>query len=568
MRATERRRRRIQFDAKSIEVLEVSDQFAALSRNGLIVTANTAARRLLGLADGTELVGCHLPDFIASDYRRIIQDMLELNVIDITSFPLLILLPDGRTQQAEIKVHPARELGEGCTIVTLRDLAAETRLAIKARRMDKMFRLLVDNAMHMICRCRNDRVVYINRAGRQLVLEDTATGRVDWPVWDFFDEPYRSLFAEDMSLLLDETDRVPVRFRRRDGVILDAQIRVTHLPSSSGDVEYMLEARDITRQNKAVAALRAINDGLEQRVAQRTDELNLQKNFVESLLTAMPNPIWWKDMDGQVLGANAAFSQLMDAVPDWQGKRFEEIAPLVHLAMFKTPIGENEAEQSDPAAKRVLEMEMEIDWGNGPSHYLVNETAWLDEASNPAGTLCVMSDISRLKSLEVELRRLATTDTLSGASNRRYFMEQMEHFFKVARLYNRPMGFLMLDIDHFKRVNDTFGHPVGDEAIKALSATCREHLRTNDVFGRLGGEEFAICLPNTDLDGCVTLAERLRHAVSEIVLSSTVGEVRFTVSIGIACSTSSDPDIKCQMARADRALYRAKNGGRNQVMVD
>ena len=564
MRVAERRRQRIQFDIRSIDVLEVSDQFAALSRHGRIVTANTAARRLLGLDGTTELVGCHMPDFIAPDYRRIIQDMLELNVIDMTSFPLMILLPDGRTQQAEIKVHPARELGDGCTIVTLRDLAAETRLAIKARRMDKMFRLLVDSAMHMICRCRNDRVVYINQAGRQLVQEQSNAGQVDWPVWDFFDEPYRSLFAEDMSLLLDETDRIPVRFRRRDGVVLDAQIRITLLSTTGDDVEYMLEARDITRQNKAVAALRAINDGLEHRVAERTDELNLQKNFVESLLTAMPNPIWWKDLEGRLLGANASFSQLMSAiVPDWQGKRFEEIAPLVHLAMFKTPSGQDQL-----PAKRVFEMEMEINWGNGPSHYLVNETAWLDEASKPAGTLCVMSDISRLKSLEVELRRLATTDTLSGASNRRYFMEQTEHFFKVARLYNRPMGFLMLDIDHFKRVNDTFGHPVGDEAIKALSAVCRDHLRTNDVFGRLGGEEFGICLPNTDVEGCTILAERLRQAVSEIVLQTGDAEVRFTASIGVACSSKTDPDIKSQMARADSALYRAKNGGRNQVVVD
>jgi diguanylate cyclase (GGDEF)-like protein/PAS domain S-box-containing protein len=558
----ERRTRKVQFASNAITTLEVSDHFAALCRFGRVIEANSAAARFFGFNDTKGLIGCDLRDFVADDYRAVLSELLDLKVVELALIPLPVQLPDGHTREAEIKVHPARELGDGCAIVTLRDLAVQNRLAQQARQMDALSRLLVDNAMHMICRCRGERVIYINRAGRDLVHHRSDSGEVDWPVWTFFDEPYRSLFQEDLSALLDEDGIVPVRFRRLDGEAIDVQVRITRLPMQGDDTQFMLEARDITGQNRAVSALRTMNETLERRVADRTAELDIQKSFLERLLEAMPNPVWWKDLNGCYRGFNSAFARLMSArQEDWVGRSIEDVAPGEHVALSK--IRDEQALTGPPIA-----YEMELQRAGGPLQFLVNKTAWLDDRKQPAGLIGVMIDISRQKSLENELRRLATTDAMTGTFNRRHFMEQAEEMVAVARRHGRALTVMMLDIDHFKRINDTFGHPVGDEAIKALASTCAGGLRGSDILGRLGGEEFAICLPETDLHGCLILAERMREAVEAICVHTEGHEVRFTSSIGVAALSPTDSGIDLLLARADQALYRAKNGGRNRVVSD
>ncbi|CAA7616516.1 FOG: GGDEF domain [Magnetospirillum sp. LM-5] len=560
--AAERRKRKVQFSDNAIVTLEVTDQFAARCRFGTVEEANSAAARFLGVAQLEGLLGRSLLDFIADDYRPVIQELLDLHVVELDPIPLMIHTPDGKSREAEIKIHPARELGDGSAIVTLRDLAAQTRAAMQARRMDALFRSLVDNAMHMICRCHGERVVYINSSGRDLIGLSPDDGEANWPIWTFFDEPYRSLFHEDLSALLDETGIVPVRFRRIDGSAIDVQVRITRLPDEDNDIEFMLEARDITGQNKAVSALRAMNDSLERRVAERTSELNIQKGFLERLLTAMPNPVWWKGLDGRYLGFNNAFATLLNADSDtWVGRSIEDVAPGDHVALSKAR--DEQALNGPPIA-----YEMELQAGDGKRQFLVNKTAWLNERQQPAGLIGVMVDISRQKDLENELRRLATTDALTGTFNRRHFMEQAAEMVAVARRHHRAASVMMLDIDHFKRINDTYGHPVGDLAIKALATTCMGALRGSDILGRLGGEEFAICLPETDLTGCRILAERMREAVAAICVEADGHQVRFTASIGIAGLEEADHSVDIVLARADQALYRAKNGGRNRVVAD
>lgn len=126
---------------------------------------------------------------------------------------------------------------------------------------------------------------------------------------------------------------------------------------------------------------------------------------------------------------------------------------------------------------------------------------------------------------------------------------------------------LMLDIDHFKRINDGFGHPVGDQAITAMAAACAGAIRTIDTLGRLGGEEFAILLPDTEPAAALEVAERIRLAVAAIVIATDKGPVRFTTSIGIARINEADASVEALLSRADAALYAAKNGGRNRVVA-
>ncbi|WP_434618518.1 diguanylate cyclase [Azospirillum sp. B2RO_4] len=184
----------------------------------------------------------------------------------------------------------------------------------------------------------------------------------------------------------------------------------------------------------------------------------------------------------------------------------------------------------------------------------------------------VIRDVSERKRVESELRRMATTDPLTGLSNRRRFMELAEVEMARLRRYGRAVSVLMLDIDRFKAINDTHGHAVGDHALVTLAEICRDELRDTDHIGRLGGEEFAIILPETPLASAAEVAERLRQRLALAEVPVVPGDhghgcLRMTVSIGVAMCGDEDASIERALGRADRALYEAKAAGRNRVVV-
>ena len=162
------------------------------------------------------------------------------------------------------------------------------------------------------------------------------------------------------------------------------------------------------------------------------------------------------------------------------------------------------------------------------------------------------------------LRRLATTDPLTGVINRRHFMELMGREQRRADRYATTYSVLMIDIDHFKRVNDTYGHQVGDLAIQAMAQACQKTMRPTDLVARYGGEEFIITLTHTEQAAAVRVAERLREAVAEIVLPTEREALSFTISIGVSSYTKG-MRLDQVIGVADQALYAAKQGGRNRV---
>jgi diguanylate cyclase (GGDEF)-like protein len=165
------------------------------------------------------------------------------------------------------------------------------------------------------------------------------------------------------------------------------------------------------------------------------------------------------------------------------------------------------------------------------------------------------------------LRRLATTDPLTGTFNRRHYMELMAREQRRADRYNTIYSILMIDIDHFKRVNDTYGHQVGDQAIQAMADACKRIVRPTDIVARYGGEEFIVTLTHTDQTGSLKVAERLRESVAEIALPTEKGALSFTISIGLSTYVKKSA-VEQIIGRADQALYRAKEGGRNRVCVE
>lgn len=174
------------------------------------------------------------------------------------------------------------------------------------------------------------------------------------------------------------------------------------------------------------------------------------------------------------------------------------------------------------------------------------------------------SEIEHRARLEAELRRLADTDDLTGALARRRFMEIAAREWLRHERAGAPVCILMLDLDRFKLLNDSFGHAAGDAALVSFVATCRANLRTLDFIGRTGGEEFAIVLPDTALEAGFSFAERLREAVAATPVPGTETATMITVSIGVAQAWQGE-SLESAMQRADTALYAAKGSGRNRV---
>jgi diguanylate cyclase (GGDEF)-like protein len=171
-----------------------------------------------------------------------------------------------------------------------------------------------------------------------------------------------------------------------------------------------------------------------------------------------------------------------------------------------------------------------------------------------------------LRTANEALARLAVTDPLTGVANRRRFMEVgAQELMRAQRAGNGLVCVLMLDIDHFKAINDTHGHPAGDAVIQAIAAACVQAVRAIDTVGRLGGEEFGILLPQTECTGAVEVAERLREKIESTVVSTEEGALRVTVSIGVAQGTAKTRAFESLLSAADKALYRAKKAGRNRV---
>ncbi len=177
------------------------------------------------------------------------------------------------------------------------------------------------------------------------------------------------------------------------------------------------------------------------------------------------------------------------------------------------------------------------------------------------------SDVTHLKRVEEELRRLATIDELTELYNRRFFFAQGRRLLERCRQNAQPAALLLFDLDHFKTINDSFGHEAGDAVLRAVALCCRRTLRPGDLLARLGGEEFAVLLPETDRRQAKRVAERLRRALSALEVPCDRTVIRLTVSIGLATPEDTPGGLDALLAAADRALYRAKRAGRDRVVA-
>jgi diguanylate cyclase (GGDEF)-like protein/PAS domain S-box-containing protein len=199
----------------------------------------------------------------------------------------------------------------------------------------------------------------------------------------------------------------------------------------------------------------------------------------------------------------------------------------------------------------------EVDVYSGPIRY-----------NGRRALISFIHDATRRKTIETKLRDMATYDALTGCLNRRLFMTTVRRAVRGARREASPLAFAMIDLDHFKRINDSHGHLAGDGLLRAVAAAGRGALEAGDALGRLGGEEFGVLMPRTDLETARERMERLRRAVAAARHDASTAVVAVTASVGLARLTPSDAGDETLISRADAALYLAKAAGRDRLEVD
>ncbi|QHC49077.1 diguanylate cyclase [Billgrantia tianxiuensis] len=260
-----------------------------------------------------------------------------------------------------------------------------------------------------------------------------------------------------------------------------------------------------------------------------------------------------------------------EAIYDIFGVKPNTFTPSIHA--FKAMVHPEDLESVEASMRRAQET-----GSHDVEHRIVRpngEVRWVHELADyfPEGDeqilIGTVRDITEQKKLELRLRQLSRTDELTGLYNRRYFMRRLLQELARYRRYLRPTSVVLFDFDHFKRINDTHGHPAGDQVLVKVSKLLRERLRTNDIPARLGGEEFALLLPETELEEAGEVAEKVRQLVLDQVFTSEEGH-RFEVSItcGVSAFHGIEETVEGILHRADQNLYQGKRAGRNRVMVD
>ncbi len=205
----------------------------------------------------------------------------------------------------------------------------------------------------------------------------------------------------------------------------------------------------------------------------------------------------------------------------------------------------------------------------------IGASDYITKPFNPLILKARLSNMLRIKELQDQLTMqkdlmevMATTDPLTRIPNIRYFAKWLDTELARSMRYGNDLALIMLDIDHFKKINDTYGHPQGDTVLREMADVFKDDLRKIDVVARYGGEEFIIALPQTDCVGALIVAQRLREKVEKHQFKGFTNPVTITISLGLCCLVDSDvPEPKNMIDEADQALYRAKRAGRNRVEI-
>ena len=314
--------------------------------------------------------------------------------------------------------------------------------------------------------------------------------------------------------------------------------------SQQGTTLTVGSARDVTLQN---AALR---------------ELEAKKNKLEFILNQLPDVYYRTDMQGIITMISPACNEVL-------GHRPEDMLNTAMASYYNTPEDRQKVVQNiADAGGKTTQVEAALKHKDGSIIWVASNAAVRsDPDGNPSYIEGIARDITSRKHNEDRLLALSSIDSQTGAYTRRNFMDKAEELIHMIKRYNHIATLMIADLDHFKQINDNYGHHAGDLALAAFANVCLQEIREPDIFGRLGGEEFGFLLPETPITQAKVLAERIRIATDAIEIPVDGHIIKITVSIGMAEVGPGDHLLSSIMRRADQAMYQAKDNGRNQIVI-
>ena len=380
----------------------------------------------------------------------------------------------------------------------------------------------------------------------------------------YFACPRDAILATDLLAIVPEPDRDTVRAHiAQCGAGHPLSTYVHQVRRGDGQWRWMQwTVQAVLGENDSLLELQAAGrDITEQRHAEAT--LRESEERYRRIVETAQEGIWQIDAEGRTTFANARMAEMLGcSVAAMQGKTLFDFMDEEGQCLARERLERRRqgiAEQHDFRFRRL---------DGGEIWTLLSTNPILDAQGCYAGALAMIIDISDRKHMEETLRQLATHDALTGLFNRRYFFTLAERELERSQRYGHPLALLMLDLDHFKAVNDSRGHQAGDQVLRAVAGIIQTSLRQIDVVGRYGGEEFVVLLPETARMTALAVAKRLCTAVAAQSVELHGECLPITISIGVAVGFGDAAlNLEELLERADRALYAAKSTGRNRVVV-
>lgn len=552
------RARKTSFQMRNEVMDQIEDLAIILDQRGHIREFNRAAQLACGLSPATigaspDALSSPWAELFASHPESVFKDEIILNLKNSPRYYNLTISPISDKSNR----NPGR-------LFLLHDIT-ENRLAGQARmeseaRYQQLLRLLPEGiVMHL-----DGKIMFVNRASVELIGASSTDELIGKNFLDFVHPDSRELVLQRIQKSLADKATIPLtneKYIRLDGKIIDVEV-ISRPIEMDGSTIFLAVFRDITERKQAEEKLQQLSRAVEQ----------------------SPASIVITNIDGTIEYVNPRFTQVT-------GYTFEEAlgknprflstdqTPLgTHKNLWSTITIGNEWQGEFVNRKKNGELYYEsaiispiLDANGAITHYLavkedITERKRAEDELHQANQK-LQVQLEAIQLLQTELREQAIRDPLTGLYNRRYLSETLERELARASREDYPVSFIMSDIDHFKIINDTFGHPVGDIILQNLANQLTGHARVGDIICRYGGEEFLVILPGVSTELAQQIAERSRKSFQESRVQYGGFEIRATLSSGISTFPENGSKSTDLIAQADQAMYQAKSDGRNRVFI-